>query len=201
MQLRIASGFLLRDGATLSVQPAKFEKREDGGQRLGKDEALARKKQRMIDQRALADWDAGLSSGRRNSTVVLTGLFDAAEVAAEASAEGDTRAWEAAFYSNLRQDVEVECRKAGAVEKVTLFEGSERGAVAVRFGMLTTQSAVRRCLTIGHLGSGRCDARSTMESPTTEHSTGEVARPNPAAAAAAAARLALWSRALMGLPP
>lgn len=133
LAVTLRDGFPLRDGVTLSVQPAKFEKREDGGQRLGKDEALARKKQRMIDQRALADWDAGLSSGRRNSTVVLTGLFDAAEVAAEASAEGDARAWEAAFYSNLRQDVEVECRKAGAVEKVTLFEGSERGAVAVRF--------------------------------------------------------------------
>jgi hypothetical protein len=33
----------------------------------------------------------------------------------------------------LREDVRVECGKAGAIEKVTIFEGSEQGAAAVRF--------------------------------------------------------------------
>ena len=37
------------------------------------------------------------------------------------------------FYANLKQDVSVECRKAGEVDKVTLFEGSELGVAAVKF--------------------------------------------------------------------
>ena len=111
------------------MQPAKFEKREGEGapqalpKRLSKDKALLRKKQKLLEQRALAEWDEGLGGGKRSATIVLTNLFDAA-----AAAEAD-----AAFYANLKQDVEVECAKAGAVEKVTVFEGSERGAVAVRF--------------------------------------------------------------------
>ena len=34
---------------------------------------------------------------------------------------------------DLRQDVEVECKKAGAVDKVFVFEASERGAVIAKF--------------------------------------------------------------------
>ena len=142
LAVTLRDGFEIRPSAAMRVQPAKFEKREgddtgDGGggggeRRLGKDEAQARKRQRLVDERALAEWDAGLLSGKRNTTIVLTNLFDAAMVTAAAVAEGDDGS-EAAFYANLGQDVEAECRKAGAIEKVTVFEGSIQGAVAVRF--------------------------------------------------------------------
>ena len=140
LAVTLRDGSELRAGVKIGVQPAKFEKRDGadvagghGGGGLGRDQAIARKRQRILEQRQLAEWETGLSSGKRNTTVVLTGLFDATAVAAEALAEGDGAEGEAAFYANLRQDVEVECRKAGGVEKVTVFEGSEKGAVAVRF--------------------------------------------------------------------
>ena len=143
LAVTLRDGFKFRPGHTLRVQAATFEKREggegDGGassgagggkRRLGKEELQLRKKQRLLEQKALSEWDAGLSgTGKRNTTVVLTGLFDAAAVAAaDAEADGGD-----AFYANLKQDIEVECRKAGHVERVTVFEASERGAVAVRF--------------------------------------------------------------------
>ena len=126
----LRDGFEFRNGRRINVQPAKFEKREGDegaarkqGGKLSKDEAQARKKQRLLEQRALNQWDAGLAVGKRSTTVILTGLFDG-----EAALAADD-----AFYANLRQDVEVECAKAGGVEKVTVFEGSEKGAAAVRF--------------------------------------------------------------------
>ena len=138
LAVTLRDGFELRPGCVLKVQPAKFEKRDGadaaggGASRrgLGKEELQQRKKQRMLEQKALSEWEAGLSgTGRRTATVVLTGLFDA-DTAAQAAAEDDGGA---AFYANLKQDVEVECRKAGTVEKVTVFEASPRGAVAVKF--------------------------------------------------------------------
>lgn len=70
-------------------------------------------------------WEDSLltsADGKRQCTVIMFGLF-----APEDAAEGPE------FYSNLKQDVETESRKAGEVEKVTIFEGSERGVAAVRF--------------------------------------------------------------------
>ena len=154
LAVTLRDGYELRPGHVLHVQPAKFEKREgdteagvDGGggnggggsggggggggaRRLGKEALQMRKKQRLLEQKALSEWDAGLTgTGRRTSTVVLTGLFDAA-TAAHAEAEDDGGR---AFYANLKQDVEVECRKAGSVEKVIVFEDSPLGAVSVKF--------------------------------------------------------------------
>ena len=54
--------------------------------------------------------------------MILTNLFDAEAVLTEARAAGDAAANVSAYYANLRQDVEVECRKAGEIEKVTIFE-------------------------------------------------------------------------------
>ena len=74
----------------------------------------------------MSQWEDSLltsADGKRQCTVVMFGLFSA-EQAAEADAH---------FYANLKQDVEVESKKAGEVEKVTVFEGSERGVAAVRF--------------------------------------------------------------------
>ena len=115
LAVTLRDGFEMRPGQSISVQPAKFEKRNGadggagaggggggGGGRQGKEEAQVRKKQRLLEQRALAEWDTGLSSGKRNSTVVLTGLFDAAAVTAEAQAEGDGAAGEAAFLTTKR---------------------------------------------------------------------------------------------------
>ena len=130
------------------MQPAKFEKRDDvdtaalsrrqGPTTTAKEAAAMRKRQRLLEQRSLAEWDSGLASGKRSCTVVLTGLFapvDAPDDEEEA----------APFYANVQQDVEVECRKAGVVEKVTVFEGSERGAVAVRF---KDPDDAERCVTM-----------------------------------------------------
>ena len=146
LAVTLRDGFELRPGCVLKVQPAKFEKRDGeaagsnggagggasggGGRRMGKEEQAARKKQRLLERKALSEWEAGLSgTGKRNATVVITGLFDAVAIAA-AAAEDDGGA---AFYENLKQDVEVECRKAGVVDKVTVFQGSERGAAAIKF--------------------------------------------------------------------
>eukprot|EP00322_Chrysochromulina_rotalis_P005526 CAMPEP_0115832772 /NCGR_PEP_ID=MMETSP0287-20121206/2831_1 /TAXON_ID=412157 /ORGANISM="Chrysochromulina rotalis, Strain UIO044" /LENGTH=481 /DNA_ID=CAMNT_0003286169 /DNA_START=39 /DNA_END=1484 /DNA_ORIENTATION=- len=124
LAVTLRDGFEMRPGRAISVQPARFERREgEAPKRLSKDEAVLRKKQRLLELRSLAEWEDGLGGGKRSATVVLTGLFDR-----EADAEAD-----ADFYANLRQDVEVECKKAGEVEKVTVFEGSEKGAAAVRF--------------------------------------------------------------------
>uniref|UniRef100_A0A7S3SKS6 RRM domain-containing protein n=2 Tax=Emiliania huxleyi TaxID=2903 RepID=A0A7S3SKS6_EMIHU len=117
----------MRDGAALKVQPARFEMRGEALQQQArsKDDAqIARKKQRRFEQKALAEWDdSQLPAGASATIVVLLGLFD--------TSEADCA--DAAFYSNLREDVRVECGKAGAIEKVTIFEGSEQGAAAVRF--------------------------------------------------------------------
>ena len=45
--------------------------------------------------------------------MVLTGLFSAEEAAAAPA--GDD------FYANLKQDIEVECKKAGELDKVSVF--------------------------------------------------------------------------------
>ena len=131
LAVTLRDGYEMRDGCRLSVRPAVFEahgelKPNAARPAAGKEEAARRKKQRALEQKQLASWEDGLSSGFRAVTVVLTGLF---------SGEGDEggEAHDEDFYANLRQDVQVECAKAGAVEKVTVFEGSERGAVAVRF--------------------------------------------------------------------
>ena len=57
--------------------------------------------------------------------MVLTGLFSAEEAAAAPA--GDD------FYANLKQDIEVECKKAGELDKVFVFEAIEKGAVMVKF--------------------------------------------------------------------
>ena len=91
--------------------------------RLGKEETQHRKKQRLLEQRQLREWDDELAGGAGNKTVVLVGLFSEEEAASEG----------ADFYANLKSDVEAECRKAGALDKVHVFEGSEKGAAAVKF--------------------------------------------------------------------
>ena len=91
--------------------------------RLGKEETQHRKKQRLLEQRQLREWDDELAGGAGNKTVVLVGLFSEEEAASEG----------ADFYANLKSDVEAECRKAGALDKVHIFEGSEKGAAAVKF--------------------------------------------------------------------
>jgi len=127
LAVTLRDGFEMRDGAALKVQPARFEMRGEALQQQArsKDDAqIARKKQRRLEQKALAEWDdSQLPAGASATIVVLLGLFD--------TSEADCA--DAAFYSNLREDVRVECGKAGAIEKVTIFEGSEQGAAAVRF--------------------------------------------------------------------
>jgi len=138
LAVTLRDGHEIRPGRPLSVQPARFEVRGELTQRdASKDAALQRKKQKMLERRRLAEWDdALLPSGVRASTVViLKGLFTAEE-ATEADAD---------FYANLKQDVQVECAKAGEVDKVTVFEGSEHGAAAVRF---KRQEDAQRCVSM-----------------------------------------------------
>ena len=138
LAVTLRDGYELRSGRRLSVQPAKFEKREgEVPKRESKETAMLRKRQRLLEQRALAEWEEGLGGGRRNATVILTGLFDEA---AAAQADAD-------FYANLKQDVQVECAKAGAVDRVTIFVGSERGAAAVRFKSIDD---AERCVAMLH---------------------------------------------------
>ena len=159
LAVTLRDGFEFRPGSRLSVQPARFEKREQpdgGGGGGGKEAARARKRQRLREQHALADWDPGLVSGRRTSSVILRGLFDAS-IAAEAEAEADGGA---AFYANLREDVRAECAKAGAIEKVAVFEGTAEGVCAVKF---KRADDAERCVAMmdarsfGSQGAIRCE--------------------------------------------
>jgi len=129
LAVTLRDGFELEAGVTLSVAPAKFELRGEPRlqpKRLGKEAVQLRKKQKLLEERQLAQWEDALltaTDGKRQSTVILLGLFTVEEVEAA----------DAHFYANLKQDVEVESKKAGEIEKVTIFEGSERGVAAVRF--------------------------------------------------------------------
>ena len=95
--------------------------------RLDKESAQARKKAKLLEKRRLAEWDDAMmaGSGAAACMVVIKGLFAPEEVEAMEDV--------ADFYANLKQDITVEARKAGEVDKVTLFEGSEQGAAAVKF--------------------------------------------------------------------
>jgi len=150
LAVTLRDGFTFRDLQPISVQAAKFEIRgELKEKRVSKDEAALRKKQKKLEMRRLAEWDGGLlpSGVAASSVVILKGLFSEAE-AAEADAD---------FYANLKQDVQVECGKAGPVEKVTIFEGSEFGAAAVRF---KGKEDAQRCVAMMNarsFGSGRLE--------------------------------------------
>jgi len=128
LAVTLRDGYELRPGVVLKVQPAHFEMRGDTlVQNNGSSSKVshARKRQRLAEQRQLAEWDDSLVSGGGSAAhvVILLGLFTEAEVA-----DADEH-----FYANLKEDLLVECSKAGAVEKVTIFEGSEKGAAAVKF--------------------------------------------------------------------
>merc|ERR1711991_368531 len=59
------------------------------------------------------------------------------------------------FYSELGKEVGLECeRRAGAIEKLTVFEGSEAGAVAIKF---KTATSAARCISTmdGRFFSGK----------------------------------------------
>uniref|UniRef100_A0A7S0LJC3 RRM domain-containing protein n=1 Tax=Coccolithus braarudii TaxID=221442 RepID=A0A7S0LJC3_9EUKA len=139
LAVTLRDGYEMSPGHSLSVQPAKFEIRGELVEKAakGKEALLQRKRQKMLETRRLAEWDdALLPRGVKASTVVvLQGLFTEEE-AAEANAD---------FYANLSQDVQVECAKAGEIDKVTVFEGSEYGAVAVRFKQ---QDDAQRCVSM-----------------------------------------------------
>ena len=129
LAVTLRDGYELRPGVRINVQPAKFEMRGDAlvQKGLDKEAAAARKKQKLVEERRLAGWDDAMAAGKGAAAtmVILKGLFSAAEVRSLDDAPD--------FYANLKQDVEVECRKAGALDKVIVFEGSEVGAVAVKF--------------------------------------------------------------------
>ena len=128
LAVTLRDGHELRPGRPLSVQPAQFEQRGNlVEKRLPKEDAAARKRAKLIERKKLAEWDDALAAGAGGQAqrVVITGVFDAAEAAASGEAD--------AYYANLKQDILVECKKAGEVEKLTLFEGSEAGAVMVKF--------------------------------------------------------------------
>jgi len=185
LAVTLRDGYELRPGQPLKVQAAKFEKRDDvdggGSRRLGKEEMQARKKQKLLERKALSEWGAGeATSGIRNATVVITGLFDAAAIAAaDADADGG-----AAFYTNLREDVQVESGKAGAVEKVTVFEGSEQGAVAVRFK--TPEEAERCAAMLDERTFGQSVVRCEVYDGVTDYRAPHKRQPPPAAGSAAA---------------
>ncbi|KAL1514640.1 hypothetical protein AB1Y20_003733 [Prymnesium parvum] len=129
LAVTLRDGFEIEPGVSISVAPAKFELRGEPklkSKRLGKDAALQRKKQKLLEERQLAQWEDSLltsSDGKRQCTAIIFGIFDPEEATAAGSD----------FYANLKQDIEVESKKAGEMEKVTIFEGSERGVAAVRF--------------------------------------------------------------------
>ena len=86
--MALRDGYEVRPGQPISVQPAHFERRDDvdaedlarrkASAATAKEEAAMRKKQRLLDQKSLSEWDAGLISGKRTCTVLSAPWWDAA---------------------------------------------------------------------------------------------------------------------------
>lgn len=128
--LSILDGVPLRAGEQgLKVERASFEHKEVEG--IGVDQVAKRRKEEMQSEEAkrrglrrkalvteALSWaDEGQESNFAHRIVILKNVFDAAN----------------ADYEIVRADMEEGCSACGTVQKVSVFERNEEGAVAIKF--------------------------------------------------------------------
>lgn len=144
LALQILDENLFRDGATLSVQRAKFEqhgtvlldgdgKKGAGGRRMVSE--AKRKVARLAALQAVG-WDesengriAGGLKGLR--MIVLMNIFDPAELKQDTNDE---------ILHTLEKEVRTECEEIGTVEKMTVFSNHPSGVMIVKFTQPTAAS-------------------------------------------------------------
>ena len=152
LAVSLRDGYELRPNRPLAVEPAKFEMRGDALRERdgGSEQATALKRARVLERRQLGEWGDGLlpRGAAASKIVVFKGLFAPAEVAAAEAAGGASAA---SFYAGLGESVAADCARAGAVDHIHVFEGSEVASAAVRF---KRAEDAQRCLLM--MGS-RCE--------------------------------------------
>lgn len=141
MEASVENAVLLLDGAglrdggrgwVLGVERAKFEKRE--GKEVKEEEKRRRKggvgfRSRDFVSEALSWAEEGQEERKGCRIVILKNVFD--------GSSGDTD------YDVVEEDMQEGCEECGEVEKVTMFQRSLEGAVAVKFA---TMEACVKCV-------------------------------------------------------
>ena len=140
LALQILDENLFRDGATLSVQRAKFEQsgtfdddNKKGGRRMISE--AKRKVARLAALQAVG-WDEGengrIAGGLKGlRIVVLMNMFDPRELENDKNDEK---------LQKLEKEVHAECEEIGVVEKITVFSKHPAGVMIVKFTQPTAAS-------------------------------------------------------------
>lgn len=134
LALQILDENLFRDGATLSVQRAKFEQQggdfENGSNNNGR-RMVSEAKRKVARLAALqaVGWDEGengrIAGGLKGlRIVVLMNMFDPKELEKD---ENDEK------LGRLEKEVHLECQDIGVVEKITVFSKHPAGVIIVKF--------------------------------------------------------------------
>jgi RNA recognition motif-containing protein len=140
LALQILDENLFRDGATLSVQRAKFEQsgtfdddNKNGGRRM-----ISESKRKVARLAALqaVGWDEGengrIAGGLKGlRIVVLMNMFDPRELEHDKNDEK---------LQKLEKEVHAECEEIGVVEKITVFSKHPAGVMIVKFTQPTAAS-------------------------------------------------------------
>ncbi|KAL7536275.1 hypothetical protein ACHAXR_007039 [Thalassiosira sp. AJA248-18] len=133
LALQILDENLFRDGATLSVQRAKFEQHGtfDGDSKTGGRRMISEAKRKVARLAALqaVGWDEGengrIAGGLKGlRIVVLMNMFNPAELVNDKDDEK---------LQKLEKEVHSECDEIGVVEKITVFSKHPAGVIIVKF--------------------------------------------------------------------
>lgn len=113
----------IRVGCKISVQKAEFKMKGEKFVAKEKKEGENKVKKFKLNQNKLLSWNDEGEDEDGLRIVILKHMFSLEE--AQDNEE---------FYNELKLEIGIECEKqAGPIEKLTVFEGSEVGAVAVKF--------------------------------------------------------------------
>ncbi|KAL3792670.1 hypothetical protein HJC23_009398 [Cyclotella cryptica] len=147
LALQILDENLFRDGATLSVQRAKFEQHgsafEEGNKTKNGRRIISEAKRKVARLAALqaVGWDEGengrIAGGLKGlRIIVLRNMFDPADLLEDPNDEK---------LGALEKTVHTECEEMGTVEKITIFSKHPAGVVIVKFAQPNAASdAVNR---------------------------------------------------------
>lgn len=140
LALQILDDNLYRDGATLTVQRAKFEQqgsfdhRSTGGRRIVSE---AKRKVARIAALQAVGWDEGengrIAGGLKGlRIIVLTNMFDPKDLEKDTNDEK---------LRSIEKSVRAECDELGDVEKITVFSKHPAGVMVVKFSQPNAASA------------------------------------------------------------
>ena len=140
LALQILDDNLYRDGATLSVQRAKFEQqgsfdhKSNGGRRIVSE---AKRKVARIAALQAVGWDEGengrIAGGLKGlRIIVLTNMFDPKDLEQDTNDEK---------LRSIEKSVREECDALGDVEKITVFSKHPAGVMVVKFSQPNAASA------------------------------------------------------------